>query len=78
MTSAPKLLQDEFSIRCGSSTFRLVWTDPMSTEDKDDLLAWLDLVKRRIDRLPVVSTAGAEVGISIPPTLNASKEGSHG
>lgn len=52
MADAPKIIQDEFSIARGSAVFRLVWTPPITTEDKADLLDWLKLVERRIARLP--------------------------
>lgn len=51
MADAPKIMQDEFSIaRGGSAVFRLIWTEPLSPDDKADLLDWLKLVERRIQR----------------------------
>lgn len=63
----PKIIQDEFSIARGSATFRLIWSDVISSDDKVDLLEWLKLVERRIQRLP-------EVG---PPAPDQ-KEPTHG
>ena len=51
--NAPKLIQDEFSISHGSANFRLVWSEPLTEGDKQDLVDWLALVARRVNRLPV-------------------------
>lgn len=51
--NAPKLIQDEFSISHGSAHFRLIWSEPLTEGDKQDLLDWLGLVARRVERLPV-------------------------
>jgi hypothetical protein len=68
VADAPKIMQDEFSIaRGGSALFRLIWTDPLSADDKADLLDWLKLVERRIQRKPEGDPAEQSTsGVALP------------
>lgn len=65
--NAPKIIQDEFSIRAGSATFRLIWSDLIDSHDKQDLLDWLKLVERRIARLPDVGPLSGNGGVEEVP-----------
>jgi hypothetical protein len=65
--STPTILQDEFSIRHGSAVFRLIWSDLLTADDKADLIDWLKLVERRIQRMP-------EVGPLAPVATGAQHE----
>lgn len=52
--SKPHIFRDSFSIDRGCATFDFMWESPMGSDDKADLILWLDLVKKRILRLPDV------------------------